>query len=127
MMMRIKKKYLRSPLLPLLLFALAWRALIPVGYMPSSVNGRFAIVMCPGVMLSAGNSAHGPLAPHGATTPCPYAVSALPPLPLSVKAIVLPPLPVGEIVVPAGDSGHVLRSFRAQRARAPPLSRKIPS
>jgi hypothetical protein len=128
MLSRIKNRFLRSPLLPALLFVLVFRGVIPVGYMPGAVDSGLRLVMCSGIVLSGAGTGSAPAsgAAHEGTL-CPFAANALPALPAADVAMAFTPLLVGPVDAPRADSGLVFTPVRAQRARAPPLPGQIAS
>ena len=93
-MNRIVHRWLRRPWFSaLLLTALLFRALVPVGFMPGvGTDGRFTVILCPGVgavpaALATGHDSHAHMpgmahhsdhaqhdhAGHAAQSNCPYA------------------------------------------------------
>jgi hypothetical protein len=118
----------------LLLPALLYRALLPVGFMPMvEANGVFELGLCPGtvdgvtfIAAAANPHAHhhhgsGSASEHGSpSAPCPYALSGT--APLTAEPFALPLLsPVNEKPRSATAAAVFLPTIlRVQSPRAPP-------
>jgi hypothetical protein len=124
---RIRRRFLRSWLMPALLVALVCRAAIPAGFMPVATGDGLRIAPCPGMVQH--DPAHQSTPDHSQTESslCPFAASALPPLPAGQLVLVIEPASGVAPGVLCADSALAFTLERAQRARAPPVSRLIVS
>jgi hypothetical protein len=121
----IRSRLNRTLFISLLLMALASRALIPTGFMPSA-SGPFSIIICHGGIALHDAALHDkPLHPGdpGRFDHCQF--GAAPAVgPISDLAIVRAPPPVVAQATQAFDSRHpILLRGRAHPPRGPPWSR----
>jgi len=125
MLSRSRKRLVRSKLSLMLVIALAFRSVIPVGYMPVASEGGMHMALCPGMPMPEHADHSVPGNPHADSGVCLFAASALPPLPATVGALFSPFLLHGSVVAPRAAAARVNELQRAQQARAPPVSRAV--
>jgi hypothetical protein len=120
------KRQIRQIALALLLPAMMFRAVIPVGFMPAVTSGHVSLVMCSAVDVTAsstngGTDRHNPDNARG-NSPCHFAASAaLAPLPDSGWSAWLD-VPTDFITRAIAVEVHAPAIVRAQSPRGPPVS-----